>query len=442
MISRIGAFIAAIFGYSVLGSKYGLEFVVEAFLAILALIIMIHDGNSYVFTQKREKFKKSVLLGFPILLFACLHLVISITEIKNFNLSNFLNLILYTFSIGVFEEFIFRGWILNEFLENYGDSRKKVFISILLSSLIFGLIHFDNVLVVQELIYTIFQILNATAMGFLLGTIYFRTKNIWSVIFLHAFWDFSILLSEVGLIKDCTMQITTNAVLIYYIYGIIITMLLWFIFSLILFKGSKVNKLINPNYEITEEEKNKEKKSMRILYICFISIVIINFIPINEDKIDGYAESRICYSFEEKKLESITTHYPYSDKFFVEYNSYKFELFTEDGEITFKNANTNDNIYFKDYFISDYELIDYENYFVIILYDNDNQKVYYQKIDKSMLSNNDILKQIESSFKIFNVPKIEMMGYLTDEQNKYPLLKSALDELFIIDENDNVFLVK
>ena len=77
-----------------------------------------------------------------------------------------------------------------------------------------------------------------------------------------------------------------------------------------------------------------------------------------------------------------------------------------------------------------------------MLYDDDNQKVYYQKIIKSMLNNKDILKQVESSFKSFDVPELDMMGYLTDQKNKYPLLKSSLDELFIIDENDNIYLVK
>ena len=360
LVSRIGGLIASIFSYSIFNSKYGVDFITEAFLAIIALIIIINKGNSYVFTQKKEKFKKALLFGFPILLFASVQLIISIFEIKNFNFRNFFNLILYSASIGVFEEFIFRGWIQNEFLENYGDSRKKVFISILLSSLLFGLIHLDNVLVGQDLIYTIFQILNATALGFLLGTIYFRTKNIWSVIFLHAFWDFSILLSNVGLIKDCTYQITTNAVLMYYIYSIFVTMLFWIISSLIIFRKSKINKLINSDYEITIEETEKEKKSLRVLYICFITIMILNFIPINENKIEGYAESKICYSFKKKNFENITTHYPYINKYFIEYNSYKFELFSnKDNEVAFKNLNTNNSIYFKKYSISDYILIDY-----------------------------------------------------------------------------------
>ena len=44
----------------------------------------------------------------------------------------------------------------------------------------------------QTLFETIMQVLQTTSVGILLGAIYFRTKNIWSVVALHGFYDFAI----------------------------------------------------------------------------------------------------------------------------------------------------------------------------------------------------------------------------------------------------------
>ena len=63
--------------------------------------------------------------------------------------------------------------------------------------------HLTNLLAGQDLLTTMMQFVQTTAIGILFGTVYYKTRNIWAMIFLHSFYDFSVLLSEVNLVTDC-----------------------------------------------------------------------------------------------------------------------------------------------------------------------------------------------------------------------------------------------
>lgn len=83
-----------------------------------------------------------------------------------------LYIVLGAITIGpVFEEIIFRGIILKGLLTRY-----SVKVSILLSSLMFGLIHLKPE-----------QIWGAILLGLFFGFIYFKTKSVGTVILLHSF---------------------------------------------------------------------------------------------------------------------------------------------------------------------------------------------------------------------------------------------------------------
>ena len=59
--------------------KYGTELLLEVIYAALVLIVMILFKNSYVFTAKKQKFVKSITLGFPMLIIAAISLLGSLT---------------------------------------------------------------------------------------------------------------------------------------------------------------------------------------------------------------------------------------------------------------------------------------------------------------------------------------------------------------------------
>ena len=62
-------------------SKYGSELLFEILFAFIILIVMLLFKNSYVFTEKKMKFKDSVLLGLPMLILIGINLYGSISSL-------------------------------------------------------------------------------------------------------------------------------------------------------------------------------------------------------------------------------------------------------------------------------------------------------------------------------------------------------------------------
>lgn len=93
-------------------------------------------------------------------------------------------LFLTTIVIGVQEEMVFRGLAMRALLP--GGALKAV----LISSLLFGVMHIGNLFGGADLTYTLVQVL-ASAMGAVgLGAIRVRTNSIWGLIGLHTINDF------------------------------------------------------------------------------------------------------------------------------------------------------------------------------------------------------------------------------------------------------------
>lgn len=102
------------------------------------------------------------------------------------------------FLIGIFEEVLCRGVILNNMLNRWGDTKTGIIKSVILSSLIFGLGHLVNLVAFPTLIIrTVSQIIYASLHGFLFASIYLRCKNIWAVVILHAVYDWLVKVSEI-----------------------------------------------------------------------------------------------------------------------------------------------------------------------------------------------------------------------------------------------------
>ncbi len=92
--------------------------------------------------------------------------------------------------IGIFEEFLFRGVILNMLLEKGQENPTNKVSAILISSVLFGLVHLLNLFDHPDLIlFTVSQVFYATFIGIYLAVLYLKTRNIWVVALCHAAID-------------------------------------------------------------------------------------------------------------------------------------------------------------------------------------------------------------------------------------------------------------
>ena len=92
------------------------------------------------------------------------------------------------FTVGVAEEFLFRGVIAQTLLEHFGTSRGGIWKACLLSGVLFGCAHLTNLFNSAPL-GVLMQCVFATSLGVLYGAIYFRTGNLWVTVFLHGGMD-------------------------------------------------------------------------------------------------------------------------------------------------------------------------------------------------------------------------------------------------------------
>ncbi len=461
---------------SVTSFKYGYEFLYEAVLVLVIIVVMLISKNSYVFTQRKQKLVKSILCGWPILFLAVIYFFGSITSTESWNILNLFNLALYCVTIGMYEEFLCRGWIQNEFIERYGRNKKQVIRSIIFASFIFGAMHFINILAGQSVFETFMQVIFATACGVFLGSVYYRTKNIWSVIILHAFYDFAILLGEHASIRDCTTGAVTNGILADNIVSIIFLSTFFIVGAIWALKGCDFTPQTAINIGDDSKEKKSHKGNIGLIIVTVISVGLL-FLPLRFGSEEEYEKYNICFNYETKEVNehSISTYYLNSfelnhTKETIDYINktdetgaiidtqeiikkedinLKFYIDDESYESILENVNTKEKIVLDNTIenITRGVVIENSDHYIIGVTATDvlGTKIHYTKVMKNKMSNDkEYLKKIVDSFKEYDLPTIEELGSikLKDNNNSLLYMNSSVDDEFYIDENGNLFFIK
>ena len=193
----LGAVVLLIAGYDLSKMSSGkidlntmiiLEYSMIFFMVILLWLFMkFIDKQPFIQiglqTKGRLKeFNYGIFLGFIIMGAAFLFLF-SINEIVfvdfSFNPNKvLLSIVLFT-GVSVFEEVVFRGYMLKNLLESFNP-----YLALFISSIFFSLIHGSNPNV------TTLGLCNIFLAGFFLGASYVFTKNLWFPIALHFSWNF------------------------------------------------------------------------------------------------------------------------------------------------------------------------------------------------------------------------------------------------------------
>lgn len=92
--------------------------------------------------------------------------------------------------IGVFEEMAFRGVLFPVLLERYGETRRGIVCTTVLSSAVFGLIHLVNLAEGAGLGPTVLQVGYSFLIGGMCAIVLLRSGNLLFCILLHGIYDF------------------------------------------------------------------------------------------------------------------------------------------------------------------------------------------------------------------------------------------------------------
>ncbi len=378
----------------------------EAVLAVMVLIVMLIFKNSYVFTQKKEKLSTSLFYGLFDIICACIFtLLYGVLSGGLFSGLAVINIFIGCILVGICEEFLCRGWLLNEFLERFGDTKKGIWYSIIISGIIFGLMHIGNIFTVgQSVISTISQVVNATGAGIFYGIIYYKTKNIWSVIILHAFWDFSLFLGDLAPVTELVETHQTISIIS-------------LIFTILIVLAQLINII-----PYLKDINNKPKKSV-IIYLAILSTFL--YLVFTITMVVLTTKSSNTYEFGNLRLDNYAItrdNYQEYNIYYTGSDNYSFKISkTNKNNLLITNLNTESSVEIECEQLIDYLILEQDKYYILSYLDyTDSQNYFlnYIYLPKEELSNED-----------------EYLDHIKNDMKKYLVNESS--ELVVISDNAN-----
>lgn len=163
-----------------------LEALGELFCLMLAIALSI---SLRTFSQCRLNKQTGIINGLKfawpiyVLTFAMVFknlISLSVAHVEFQGVSKTIIYLTFLACVALFEEILCRGIILNLLKSKY-----KAFRALLISSIMFGLCHFYNILGGQNIIITVGQVVYATGLGVVLGIVYLLCINLWPSILVH-----------------------------------------------------------------------------------------------------------------------------------------------------------------------------------------------------------------------------------------------------------------
>ena len=179
-------------GYLVPDSIVG-DYIYEVICMLWPIGLLYVCGYMDIFG--RRGLRRAIMAGLPLFLMYGFNLAICIWKAAFENRTMLLPAeqlmlsILLLIGIGIREEVIYRGIVVNLYADKHFGSRKGLLYTAVSSSFFFGIIHMGNLLAGIRLESVLVQVLVAWAMGMVDCAIYLRSGSIWGMVILHMMVD-------------------------------------------------------------------------------------------------------------------------------------------------------------------------------------------------------------------------------------------------------------
>lgn len=260
----------------------------ECVTALVGIGFVALMGYGWIWNERGNGLAKGFLSAGYFIVISLYSLVIYIADIAlmddaEFNpLWQIIVFVVTVLLIGLAEETFFRGVVANLFLDKYGNDPAGVWCATICSGMVFGLMHLSN-LMSSDTVGVLVQVVAACAMGMALTAIYYRCRNIWVLILVHAFVDFCGAFYS-GFIAGGSLSSTISS---YEPYQVI-SALPYIIVTVILLRPSKMREIIvlhrlsgvedtSVGVVMPEEKLKSSGKSKRSCAIAIIIAAVILF---------------------------------------------------------------------------------------------------------------------------------------------------------------------
>jgi membrane protease YdiL (CAAX protease family) len=185
----------AIFGLLFLFTYLFNQIIGSYIVVALIIIVSLFLKKFKYFGFKAENLLKGLLYSLPIILGGIYTFILSYFNVRNSRLITphtfrVVSFIFQMLSIGLLEEVLCRGIILNMLRSKLKNRKNGTLLAIIISSLMFGFAHLINLINRPELLWGIIaQIFYSTIMGMCSAIIYIKFNNILVVIIEHSIFD-------------------------------------------------------------------------------------------------------------------------------------------------------------------------------------------------------------------------------------------------------------
>lgn len=223
LITYLYAFLCAFFPSSKIASIINDNMLTEVLCFIISRIILsICPFFVYTFATNDlidKKIKNNLLLGLVFIIcvnnFPFISIILNKVSLSN-NVTSWILHIFNCFSVSILEELVFRGIIFTLLFNLFANNKNKVFLSIVISSSAFGLLHLVNLFAGEHIFYVTIQIGYSFLTGVLFAVSYLISRKIAVPIILHFIYNFGGLLQENGLLTGqiwCVFQVVETVII-------------------------------------------------------------------------------------------------------------------------------------------------------------------------------------------------------------------------------------
>lgn len=157
-------------------------------IVLLSVLLIQKNELSEIAAIKNIRLKKKYFLIFPVVYLVLLNGLLMDEINRELIVPNIILFVIYSLSIGFAEELSIRGFLQSHFIWHFGFTKKSIVVSVLISSLFFGLLH---IIKFDKGVYgELSQVGYATFIGIMFGMLLLITRRIYPLIIIHAIVDF------------------------------------------------------------------------------------------------------------------------------------------------------------------------------------------------------------------------------------------------------------
>lgn len=265
---------------------YGFDMLGELCATIFLFFMIVACKKTSLIYRNKGSIKEAIVVSLPFIFYifyiGSSLLAINLAEGYDFvSIDNIIAIAFLYILVGIFEDFLTRGLALNILLDKYGRSKKGIWLSIFLSSLFFGAIHFCNLLTGASFQGVLIQVIVATCIGLYFSAIYLRSGNVWTPALLHGFYDLAVSVPSFFMIKEVVDTASDYGEAISnYSWSNLIVGLIFIILTMILLRRSKIDNVVRMvnDREIVSYKKDGSLKFLLVgftfgftLTVCYMT---------------------------------------------------------------------------------------------------------------------------------------------------------------------------